>query len=438
MPKNLTQKQILIIAGGALVVVILAVIVFLSFKTPAASTQQSSLNIWGTDPANVMNDLITPYIPKGSSNVQIIYKQINPANYQATLLSALAAGTGPDIFEISNRELPQWQNVLAPLPATFATEFNTVTLQNDFPNVVAQDFVSGGNIYALPLSIDTMAMIYNQDLFNAAGIATPPATWDEFLADIPRLRVLNAQGQITQSAVALGGSQTSIANAPDLLYLLMLQNGTQMTNSTYSEATFTTGGAGDTGLAAFNFYLQFSNPGSPYYTWNDGLGDSLQSFIQGKTAVIFDYASSLATIKAQAPFLNIGIAPMPQPTGASVLVNYPNYTGLAVAKYGRVTPAWQFVLDLTTVPANEKVYTSETGEPPALRSMIPDYSTDPVLSVFTTQELTARSWHEVNDTAIDQIFNTAIQNVLNGSSDSTDALMNAQTSVDDLINGGSQ
>lgn len=437
MPKNLTHKQILIIAGGVLVVIVIGFVIFLSSRKPASS-EQSSLNIWGTDSQKVFNDVMKPYIPTGQTSFQIIYTQIDPANYQSKILSALAAGDGPDIFEISNRELPEWQNVLAPLPASLATEFNAVTLQNDFPNVVQQDFTSNGNLYALPFSIDTLAMIYNQDLFNSAGITTPPKTWDDFLTDVPKLRVLNSGGQITQAAAALGGSQTSIVNAPDLLYLLMLQNGTQMTNSTYSAATFTSGGsAGDTGLAAFNFYLQFSNSGSPYYTWNDAMGDAVQSFVQGKTAVLFDYASSLATIKAQAPFLNVGVAPMPQATGATVLVNYPNYMGLAVAKYGRVVPAWQFVLNLTTIPANEKVYTDETGEPPALRGQIATEGTDPIMSVFAAQALTARSWHEVNDTTIDQVMNTAILNVLNGSSDSATALTNAQSSINNII-GNSQ
>ncbi len=62
------------------------------------------------------------------------------------------------------------------------------------------------------------------------------------------------------------------------------------------------------------------------------MGDADDSFSQAKTAIIFDYSSALANIKAKSPFLNIGVAPVPQPDNATVAVNYAKYNGLAVSK----------------------------------------------------------------------------------------------------------
>ena len=99
-----------------------------------------------------------------------------PAQYQTKLLAALAAGTGPDIFEIPNRDLPQWTSVAAPIPAALVTTFNHRNVADRFPRCRRRRiFVSGGNMYALPLSIDTLAMIYNKDIFNTAGIAKVPS-----------------------------------------------------------------------------------------------------------------------------------------------------------------------------------------------------------------------------------------------------------------------
>ena len=47
---------------------------------------------------------------------------------------------------------------------------------------------------------------------------------------------------------------------------------------------------------------------------------------------IFDYSSALAAITAQAPFLNYGVAAMPQPANATVAINYAKYNGLAVSR----------------------------------------------------------------------------------------------------------
>ncbi len=428
MPTKLTQKQIIILGGGVLVVILLVTVIFLSIRKPSSVNQNATLTIWGTDDQRAFSDMLTP-ITSSQSGPKIQYVQMDPGTYSQQVLSALAAGTGPDIFEIGNRDLPQWQNVLMPLPPQFAKQFNIVALESTFPSVVEQDFVSGGQIYGLPLSIDTLAMIYNKDLFDSAGIAFPPKTWDEFQKDVASLRSVTPQGDITRAGAAVGGSMKSIPNVADILSLLMLQNGTQMTKSDLSSVTFASGGDQGPGLAAFNFYLQFSNPASPYYTWKDSMGDALTNFIQGKTAVVFDYKSALANIKAKAPFLNFGVAPMPQPSGATVIINYPRYRGLVVTRQTNFIPAWNLVLQLTTVPANGSIYTTETGSPPALRSAIQDAISDPAMSVFAAQALTARSWYEKDPAKTDQSLSNAVENVLNGSADASRALNQAQSAV---------
>ncbi len=246
----------------------------------------------------------------------------------------------------------------------------------------------------------------------------------------------NAQGQITQAALALGGSETSIPNAPDIIFLLMMQNGTQMTYPGGSTATFAAGNGNDTsGLNAFNYYLQFSNAANSNYTWNDGMGTALASFTQGKTAVIFDYSSAIAEIKATAPFLNYGVAAMPQPANAGVAVNYAKYNGLAVSRdTTNLAGAWNFIISLTTSPADENIYQKDTGAPPALRSVIAADLGSPTTAVFASQALTAKSWHENVSEQYDSIMNTAIENVLNGAADSTTALTQAQAAMNSAGN----
>ena len=415
------------IVGAIVVVVGVLVLIFLNIRPKPANTAVAKLMVWGTEDQNTFAPLLSSY-----PYATVTYTQIDPANYQSQLVSALAAGDGPDVFEIGNRALPQWQSILAPLPAAYATEFSSLQMQNDFPDVVAEDFAPNGTIYGLPLSIDTLAMLYNKDLFNSAGIAFPPKTWDDFDNDVVKLRAVGASGELTQSAAAIGGSEASIPNASDILSLLMLQNGTEMTNADFTSAEFSSGSG--QGLAAFNFYLQFAKASSPYYTWNDSMGNAADSVVAGKTAIMFGYESDLAAIKAKAPFLNIGIAAVPQPTGASVAVNYPKYEGFVAAKAGtQVNLAWNFILYLTTNEGFEKMYVSATGNPPALRTEIQADMNDQNLSVFASQALTAKSWHEANDAQIDAIFNSAIQSVLNGNEDSTKALQQAEQSVTQLM-----
>lgn len=416
------------LVGAVVIVIVVAVVLILNLRPTGSAAVASKLSVWGIEDKKTFYAVATAY-----PYATVTYTQLDPSTYDQQVLSALAAGTGPDVFEIGDRAVPQWQSVITPMPAALEAQFGPLQIQNDFPDVVTQDFVQGSTIYALPLSVDTLAMVYNKDLFNTAGIAVPPTTWDQFEADVAKLRVLNPNGQLAQSAAAIGGSETSVTHASDLLALLMLQNGTTMVDSELTSAEFASDSGGGTGVAAFNFYLQFANATSPYYTWNDQMGNDVDNFAAGKTAIIFAYQSDLAAIQAKAPFLNIGIAPMPQAAGATVAVNYPSYEGFAASKAGQTALAWNFIVYLTATDASEKMYLAATGKPPALRTEIQADENDPSLSVFAAQALTAKSWYEPNDAQVDAIFNTAIQNVLTGADDPSTSLKQAQASVSALF-----
>ena len=109
MPKKFTQKQIIIIGAAVLFVLIGGVVFLLNIRSSAGGTAALKLTIWGTDSQKAMNDVIQSYTGPGSgttrrSNIRRSILQ----QYQSKLLAALAAGTGPDIFEIPNRDLSQW------------------------------------------------------------------------------------------------------------------------------------------------------------------------------------------------------------------------------------------------------------------------------------------------------------------------------------------
>ncbi len=391
----------------------------------------ATLNIWGVDNAAAMNDLVAAYKAL-RPNVTAVYTQVDPAVYDQKILQAFAAGSGPDVLEIPNHSLNRWQPALAPLP-TSSAQFNVALMQQYFPTAVAEDFATpDGRVYGLPLSVDTLAMLYNKDYFDAAGIPLAPATWEDFDADVVKLRQVDAKGQIVRAAAAIGGTRASYANANDMVSLLMLQNGTQMIANDHKSATFANG---PSGAAAVNFYLQFSDSGSPYYTWNDAMGDALQAFAQGKSAIYFGYASELPAIRAKAPFLNVGIAAMPQPSGGTAVVNYPKYYGLADTKTGNQGYAWDFILYSAAYTTGENLYLKDTNAPAAQRVAIASQQTDPNLAVFAKQALSARSWYQIDDVQVNGIFDTMLKSIASGAQTVPGALESAQEAVTTLMRG---
>ena len=435
---SLSRNQIIII-GLAGLLVLFFILLFLGvipglkksgtdgFGLPSGNQYQ--LNLWGiTEAANsdAIKSVIDEY-SKISKDVGINYRLfLDTAAYEKTLLNALATGQAPDIFMFHSSWLSKHYDKVTPFPETL---FSLNQLQQLFPTVVEQDFILNKKVYALPLYIDTLALLYNKDAFDTRAVTSPPKKWSEFQGLIPQLRQLNVLNQIAKPAAGIGGSEKSVDSASDLLNLLMKQFGSQMIDQE-GKVNF-----GSQGLSALNFYLQFANPSSPYYTWNDNLLNSLDSFSQGQTTIIFDYASKIPSIKEKNPYLNIGVSSMLQFFDAtqSQPINYADYWGLAVSNQTQnSTLAWNFILLATTDSQTSEIFLQSAKKPPALRSLIEKYKNDPELGVFARQALTSRSWPQPDSAVVKKSFSDMIESVLNGRLGSQQALEQAENEINSL------
>ena len=383
------------------------------------------LAVWGVfDPEGPMGGILT----EAGGGMQIEYKKMNEATYEEELVNALAAGRGPDVFMFHNTWLPKHFDKIVPVPEAM---FPILEFRGLFPTVVEQDFAPDGAIYASPLYLDTLAMLYNQDMFDRKGVALPPKTWVEFQDVIPRLREADAAtGEIKKAAAAIGGSSASVNRATDLLSLLMLQSGVEMTNPNFTATTF----ADAAGVRTLLFYTKFANPGErEAYTWNDSMRYSLDAFAEEDAAIIFNYHYQLGILKEKNPFLRIGVASMPQVT-ASQEVNYANYWGLAVSNRSEhQLEAWFLVKNFTTNPDLIKKYLEAAKHPPALRSVIQELQGDPEWDVFARQALTARSWPQIDNNAVEREFGNAVAGILTGRLAPEAALSQAQSVLSGLI-----
>lgn len=427
---SLSRNQIIILAGvGLLILIVGGLFIFGGRKTE--KLPEVDLVVWGVEERNAMNNVLGNYMGV-RRNVAVKYQQMDPATYEDSLLNALAAGQGPDVFMFKNTWLPKHFNKLAPVGET---QFGLAQLRQLFPTAVEQDLAPDGIIFSLPLYIDTLALYYNQEIFDTNGIAVPPSTWTAFRELVPRLRQADTAGNINRAAAALGGSSRSISRAADILSLLMLQAGAKMTNDDFSQATFA-GRVGDfvPGLDALDFYVQFADRQNRFYTWNDNLGEDLDNFSKGKLAMMVNYGEGQKDLKDLNPFLKFKIAPLPQPTLTDSAVNYASYWGLAVSNKAEYPDwAWDLIIYLATDELANEIYIKESGRSPALRNLIQKYISDPEVGVFAKQALSARTWPRIDEKQIANIFSRLIQSVVGGQLDSKTALYQAEQEVTDLI-----
>lgn len=412
-------------------------------KEVTEATKPVQLVYWRVfDDSDAFTDAIAEY-NKLHPNVNITYRKLRYDEFEKTLLDALAEDRGPDIFSIHNTWMRGYQNKLLPLPESITLPYRTIQgtikkdvawelqtkkslslrdLQTQFVDQVTEDAVipEGGTkrIFGLPLSVDTMVMFYNKELLNAAGIPEPAKDWQTFQEHVKKLTKQDSAGNIVIAGTAMGAAN-NIDRATDLLSVLMMQNGTKMTDD-YGAATFNIvpqgleGRSTPPGIEALTFYADFASPQKEVYSWNETMPPSLDAFVQGKIAYMFSYSYNLASIRARAPKLNFGMAKLPQIAGNKE-VNFANYWMEVVSKKTtHPAEAWDFTQFITGAPIVEK-YLEKTKKPTALRVLIQKQSEDINLYPFVTQLLTAKSWYKGrNSLAAEAAIKQMIDDVTRG------------------------
>ncbi len=451
----------------------LGFLVFLSGCGSKDPTYKVSLEIWGPLGSNdAYAKIVSEYRKINPLVKEINYRKFTIDTYKKELIDALAAGQGPDIFLIQNNWLPYFKNKIEPAPEYL---INEKQLRDNFVDVVVSDFLVDGKVYSVPLSVNSLALYWNKDLFNAEGITASPATWEEFQQDVGKLTKIDKFGNITQAGAALGTAY-NINRSTDILGLLMMQKGAKMTDDRKTMAAFSqvisiNGKSVNAGEEAMNFYTDFARSASPFYTWNTVMHYSTDSFSENNLAMMLNYSWHYETVKSKNSKLNFAVAPVPQFSGTPPL-NYANYWSYVVAKNRpavtnpqdkklapvdnnvRIHEAWQFLKFLTLQKSGQftlinaiskgtkdfavnfdpaKEYLGKTGEPAARRDIIEEQKNDPILGPFAYGNLIAKSWYETEPEAIEGNLAEAIDSVNRGGSTVSDALKLASARVSQLM-----
>lgn len=372
-------------------------------------------------------------------NISIEYRKLRLGEFEAELINALAEDRGPDIFSIRNTWVDEYIPKIKPLPekTTLAYEIKQKSLgvkqetiievrdnksitpaqlEKTFIEVVYKDVVRNNEIYGLPLSVDTLVLFYNKDLFNTAGLPLPPTFWPDVQQSVASLTFQNNDGKLIQSGIALGTAD-NIKYSEDILSLLMMQNGAQMAEG--RQVTFGNVPAGgdrsyNPGPEALVFYTDFANPSKEVYTWSKDFPNSIDAFAEGRVAIMFGYYADIAKLEAKRQGkLNFSITSAPQIQNRPTKINFARYWIHTVSnKSKNINEAWDFV-QFMTKERQVKLYLTKTGKPTALRSLIIEQVEDDELAVFAEQLLTAQSWYHGNDASIvESAFSEMIETVV--------------------------
>lgn len=399
---------------------------------------QQTLTIWHLfEDESVFKPIIDSY-QASNPNVKINFVKKDYNEYEEDSLNMLAQNEGPDIWLVRNDWMARHYKKLVPMTSGLLTSSDQKKrsdleiFKDKFASVVSNDLVVNNQIYGLPLSVDTLALYYNTDIFKDKKtelykqnkttqgqlLENPPATWSD-LINVSKLLTQTNGDQIIKSGIALGTS-ANIEQANDILYALMLQNHTKMVSDDKKSATFnlvlnkSTGEPVYPGTQALDFFTSFSNSGKETYSWSASMPGDFDAFVQGKTAMMINYSFKQKNIAQVNPNLNYSIAPLPQIPGETTAIDYASYWVETVTKKCAIPDvAWDFIRYLTF--ENLDGYLSASQRPSPYKQDINVEVNQRVQNknqTFKFQANTAQSWFKgAYPLKVDKIFAELIDNI---------------------------
>jgi raffinose/stachyose/melibiose transport system substrate-binding protein len=144
------------------------------------TTKEPGLSLW----QKMANDYMAAH-----PNVTIQITVLENEAFKTKLTTVLQSGNPPDIFQ-------SWgggdmnQQVTAGLlkDVTPDLDANGGAWRNSFAPGALAVYAYQGKNYGVPWDMGMVGWWYNKDLFTKAGIASPPATWTDLLADVKKLK----------------------------------------------------------------------------------------------------------------------------------------------------------------------------------------------------------------------------------------------------------
>ncbi|MEJ1091424.1 sugar ABC transporter substrate-binding protein [Microbacterium istanbulense] len=228
-------------------------------------------------------------------DVKLVNAGTNNDEY-TKLQNAIKAGSGaPDVVQIEYYAFPQFA-----LTDAFVdlSAYGFGELEEDYTASTWSSVTAGDAIYGLPQDSGPMALFYNQEVFDAAGVEVP-TTWDEYYEAAKAIHEADPQAYITND-IGDAGFATS----------MIWQAGGQPFQTDGTEVTVDLQDAGSKKWTENWNRLVEEDLLAPYGSWSD---EWFQSLSNGKLASLVIGAWMPANLISGAPDASGDwrVAPMP-------------------------------------------------------------------------------------------------------------------------------
>jgi multiple sugar transport system substrate-binding protein len=381
-------------------------------SSSSGSLAGTTITYWASNQGTSLDNdkqVLTPELNKFTqqTGIKVKLEVIGWADLLNRILAATTSGEGPDVLNIGNTWSASLQATGALMPWDDAAFTKIGGKSRWAPASIAAAGAAGQDPAAVPLYSMAYGLYYNKKMFADAGIANPPKTWDELVADGKKLTKNGHYGL----AVEGGNGSENIHHA----FVLAKQRGSDWFDSS-GKATFTT----PANVAAVKQYVDFvgangiAAKGDAEYAQNQTITD----FATGKAAMMM-WQSAATSIKAHGMTPDqYGVVPVPtqvaNPTGDAAVTSMVAGINLAVFKNSKhQDAAVQLVKFLTSTP-EQKILNGTYGSlPPVTEAQSdPAFQTPDLKVLGQVLSTSAAPLPQVpNESQFETLVGTAVKNL---------------------------
>ncbi|MEV5324974.1 extracellular solute-binding protein [Nonomuraea fastidiosa] len=390
-----------------------------------------TLSVWRLGDSNpaaakYMEELNAEFKAKTGADVKLEWI---PWPQVADKFAAAATGTGPDVTEIGNDQVPMWQSQDALEPVTdIAREGDRAQIPQNLYGYETVD----GEIYAIPWGAGARAVLYRKDWFDELKIEIPK-TWDELVAAAKKIQ--KEKGEGVDGFAFNGGS-----DANHLLAAFAWSEGGEYA---VKEGDKWVGKLTEPGFAAgFATYTGLVTDGlSSKANLTLNTVDIRKRFANDKVAMYLTAAWDLPGIeedsKGKLKGDKLGFFPLPSKKGGPA----PSFFGgndLAVWGGTQQAELAKEYVKLATSKTWADRYAKEGGLLPVYPDTLAQMKEDPAQGAFAQAFANARAfpadpnWSEADATKA--VLQNAARDVIEGKKDAATALADANKELEEILN----
>jgi multiple sugar transport system substrate-binding protein len=367
-------------------------------------------------------------------NITIKFENVPFENMQTKLTAQIAGGNAPDTAYLDSSIV----GAFAPRGALVSLEDymskSKGAVKSDYVEAFAKMNTYQDQMYGLPYDGESTGLFYRKDLFEAAGISSPPTTWAELEEDAQKLT--NADKRQYGIALYASVGETSYYFTP----FLFQAGGSQTTEDDKAPALNT-----PEAIKAAQFYTGLAKY-SPPDLWASNSYDGRVSFATGKVGMYIAGAWLVGDLQRGFPKVSTKWATAPLPTmdaGSPCATTIAGNSLVIFSQSKNQDAAWKWI-EFLNAPQNMSLWNIGTKKEPS--SLLPPrtsllndpkvFENNQLLQGFAdnmkcgiTNQTDNPHWGEVDQGPLSQ----ALANAIYGRKDAATAMNEAQSQAEEIF-----